>query len=135
MVRDIPGELSNLPLLWDVHILPCLMYYLWYRVRHASPIPVFLDRRQVDRVSQAILEYEGNERRRNIDTIRERHQQAEKCDGDSSAHHTLLRTTGIGCVGKRRIFAFPGHLKMETRIFTQASLNPAERSEHRWSLI
>lgn len=74
--------------------------------------------RQAHRVPQAILEDKGNERRRYVDGICDWNEQDEKSDGDSSVHHVLLSTIGIGCFPEGRIFASPTTLKRNPDFWT-----------------
>lgn len=47
-MREIPGELGDLPLLGDIFVLPRLVYYLGYRMCYVAAILACLDGRQAD---------------------------------------------------------------------------------------
>lgn len=115
-MRKIPGELRYLPLLRDIIVLPCLVYYLGYWVYHVAAIPVCLDGRQADRVSQPIFEDQGDQRRRNIQRIRYRNEEDEKNNGSSSIHQKLLQIIGI------EMLAVNGQGKF--RVLNQAPIKP-----------
>jgi hypothetical protein len=81
----IPCELSDLPLFWDIVVLPGLMYYLWDGM-HFAPPSMLLDFLQGYCVPQRVVKYERNERRGDINYIKYRDEYYKEGDEYSSFH-------------------------------------------------